>query len=173
MHWNIYKSSQYRLGYHVDGWVLAMFAVKLLDVVTTYLLSALRLGFEMNPVCAALMRHSLLWSPVYLMAFPLVVPLLPEIPRRAFVLYFLASGLMAGLNNLGGILFHHFFIIDTFGFWMPEGFCVAGAFVFFVYELYRSSKNRVGPVVAALACLGVLLVIEGAFYLLGIYLREG
>jgi hypothetical protein len=167
----ICKSSRYRLAYAVDGLVLGMLAATLLDVLTTYLDSSLKLAFEMNPVLAPLIRHSLVWIPIYLLVRPLLVPLLPEIPRRAFAFYFFANGLLFGLNNLGGILFHHYFIIHTFGFWIPEGLCVFSAFGFFVYEVYRDPENRFVQIRIASGWFAIFWMIEGAFYLLGIYLK--
>jgi len=171
MQWTICKSSRCRLAYTVDGLVLAMFAASLLDILTTYLFISLELGAEMNPVCAQLIRQSLLWIPVYLSAHPLLVPLAPEIPRRSFAVFFVASGLLFGINNLGGILFHRCFIVDTFGFWIPFGFCVLVAAAYFFYELYRHPENRLVPIGVMLGFLGLFLMIEGAFYVLGLALQ--
>ena len=125
MRWLVDKTSRLRLAYSVDGWVLGMFAAALLDVVTTYYFVSRKLGFETNPVAGSLFRKSWAWIPVYVLLRPLLVPLLPEIPRRAFAVYYPGVALLGGMNNLGGILFHHYFIIDTFGFRIPMAFCVS------------------------------------------------
>ncbi len=170
--WSIPGSFRFLGGYHIDLLIVISLSAALLDIVTTYLFISRGLGFEANPVCGPLFSRSLVWIPVYLLVRPLLVPFLPEIPRRTFAGYFLSIGLVGGVNNLGGILFHKFFLVDTVGFWLPLGFCVMGAIGLFIYQLRRNPKDGFAQVKIACGFPGVCLVIEGAFYLLGVCLRS-
>lgn len=158
------KISPLRLTYSVDGWVLGMFAAALLDVVTTYYFFTRKIGFESNPVAAPLFRQSLAWIPAYVLLRPLLVPLLPATPRRAFAIYYLGTGLLGGMNNLGGIFFHHYFVIDTFGFQLPMALCVLSALSSFAYGLFQNPQARVPQIRIAAGCAYLFAVIEIIFY---------
>jgi hypothetical protein len=100
------------------------------------------------------------------------VPLFPGKCRRVFVFYFSLSGVTFGLNNLGGILFRNYFVAENFGYVLPSAFCVCAACAFFLYELFRNKKDWLSPFLAGLACLAVLLTIEGVFYVLARWLAK-
>jgi hypothetical protein len=67
------------------------FAASALDAVTTAIILTLH-GVELNPVAGPLFTHSRWWIPLYIFIFPLLLPLLPDVPRRAFATYFALAG---------------------------------------------------------------------------------
>lgn len=160
------------LAYRADGMVIGMLAAAFLDISTTYYVVSLNLGIEANPVLAPLLRHSLVWIPVFGLIRPLLIPFLPKIPRRTVASYFLAAHLIGGFNNLAGILFHNFFIFNIFEYWMPLLFCCLIGFLVFMYELYQAPKGRLIHVLILFGCLVVIFVVDGVFYLLGAYLQK-
>src|SRR5689334_16248839 len=101
--------------------MLGMFAGTIFDTWTTWVVVSRHYGVELNPVLAPLIRHSLVWIPIVLLSLPLLVPLLPEICRFVFGVYFGVAGLLFGANNLGGILYGRYFLVDMFGFPAVQG----------------------------------------------------
>lgn len=158
------------LVYRVDWMIIGMIAAALIDISTTYYIVSLNLGIEANPVLAPLLRHSLVWIPVFGLIRPLLVPLLPNIPRRAVASYLLVAHLSGGFNNLAGIFFHNFFIINTLGYWIPLLSCYLIGLLVFIHDLYRIQKGKIIQILILLGCVVVFFVIDGLFYLLGLYL---
>lgn len=147
-----------------------MFAGVVLDVWTTWIFAAHHHGFEQNPVLAPLMRHSLIWIPIYLLCRPLLVPLLPELCRFAFSAYFGFDGLSAGVNNLTGILCGRYFLVDTFGFSALQCASVLIAVTVFVWGLWMRASNvqeRKRHVMIASCWIGFFLLLELIFFTVG------
>src|SRR5262245_22824365 len=77
-----------RPAYRVDWVTGIMLAGSILDVCSTWVVVSRPHGFELNPVLGPLIRHSLVWIPIYLLCRPLLVPLLPEMCRLGFGIFF-------------------------------------------------------------------------------------
>jgi hypothetical protein len=147
-----------------------MFAGAILDTWTTWLVVSRYFGFEMNPALAPLIRHSLIWIPVYLLCRPLLVPLLPEICRLAFGVYFGLTGLLFGANNLSGILYRRYFLMDMFGFQGPHVACVLIAITVFIWTLWRrvhNAQERKQHIITALRWIGIFVLLELGFFATG------
>ena len=159
-----------RVVYSVDLKVAGMFAGAGLDAWTTWLVVSHHYGVEANPVLAALTRCSMVWTPAYILCRPLLVPLIPEPSRAAFAFFFTVLGLLLGLNNLAGILYGHYFLVDTLG--LPQVFtgCVLAAVVYFGWRLCRHTRDlqeRRRHVSTGLFWIGVFGLIELGFYAAG------
>ncbi len=150
--------------------MLAMIAATLLDVVTTWVIISNSYGFEANPVLAPLVRHSLFWIPVYLLCRPLLLPLLPCLCRFGFVTYFGISSLLFGVNNLSGILWGHYFLMDNFGLAPVEAACALMATAVFISKLWKVTPDIQGRrlnILVALFWIGIFALIELGFFAVG------
>ncbi len=165
------QSSRSRPVYRVDLVTAAMFAGALLDTWTTWVFVSRQHGFEQNPTLALLIRHSLIWIPVYLLCRPLLVPLLPEICRFGFGVYFGFMGLLFGTNNLGGIFHGHYFL-DTIGFPTAQGICLLLGVAVFVWKAWKAggAGEWKRSIMTGLGWTGVFVLIELAFFAAGILL---
>jgi hypothetical protein len=147
-----------------------MFAGSILDTWTTWVVVSRHYGYEMNPTLAPLIPHSLIWIPIYLLSRPLLVPLLPEICRFGFCVYFGLTGLLGGANNLAGILYGRFFLMDTFGFQMPQVAYALIAIIVFIWMLWRrvgNAQERKRQIITALRWIGIFVLIELGFFAAG------
>lgn len=147
-----------------------MFAGSILDAWTTWVVISRQYGFEMNPILAPLIRHSLIWIPIYLLSHPLLVPLLPECCRLAFAVYFGLAGLLFGANNLAGILYGRYFLMEAFGFQAPHVACALIAILVFIWTLWRRASNaqeRKQHILTALRWLGIFALLELGFFAAG------
>jgi hypothetical protein len=146
-----------------------MLSAALLDAVTTWFTLSHRLGVESNHLAAVLFRHSTFWIPVFLLILPSLVPFLPEIPRRTLAIFFLTLQLLAGLNNLGGILFHHYMIAEYLGRSLVYGVSLSLSAWFFLSALARptlSPQARWRQILILVGSLATFSLIHGFFFLL-------
>jgi hypothetical protein len=145
---------------------MAMFAATILDVWTTWALVSRNYGVELNPTLAPMIRHSLIWIPIYLLCHPLLVRLLPEMSRFGFGVYFAFAGLLFGLNNLAGILYGRYFLIETFGFPASQGICMSFGIAVFIWKLRGHASNaqeKKRHVMTALCWIGIFVLLELVF----------
>jgi len=162
------------VSYRLDALSLAAIAAATLDTCTTYYFLAHDLGVETNPILAPLARHSFLWIPIYLLAKPLLIPAMPDACRSAFAVGYLASGLLLGLKNLGGIYFGKFFLIDYLGFTATVIACAGlgvGAFLFPLIQRNAGRASSIQSVAIALGWTAAFIAVDAAFYLCSILLR--
>ena len=146
-----------------------MLGAALLDTVTTWFVLSHRLGSEGNHIAAVLFRHSAFWIPVFLLIRPSLVPLLPEIPRRTFAVFFLTLQLLAGLNNLGGILFHRYLIAEYLGRSFVYGVSLSLSAWVFLSALAGptlSTKARWRQMLILFGSLIAFSFVDGFFFLL-------
>jgi hypothetical protein len=147
-----------------------MFAGAILDAWTTWIVVSRRHGFELNPTLAPLIRHSLIWIPIYLLCRPLLVPLVPECCRPAFGVYFGLTGLLGGANNLAGILCGRYFLMEAFGFQAPHVACALIAITVFIRTLWRRAGNaqeRKQHILTAFCWIGMFVLLELGFFAAG------
>jgi hypothetical protein len=148
----------------------AMFAAMALDAATTCFFLSRGLGVEMNPVLAPLVQQSLIWVPVYLFAQPLLVPTMPEVVRESFAAYYLAVGLLFGINNLCGMLLGTYVLVDNLGFEAVRagGLIVAATTFAGRLAARKTTWKSAGQCIAiALLWIAVFAVIERGFSLAG------
>ena len=147
-----------------------MFAGTILDTWTTWVDASRHYGFEQNPTLAPLIRHSLIWIPIYLLCRPVLVPLLPEICRFGFGVYFGFAGLVFGANNLAGIFYGRYFLIEALGFPVLQATCVLFAIIVFIWKLSRQVSNaqkRKEHIITALRWIGIFVLLELGFFAAG------
>jgi hypothetical protein len=157
--------------YHLDWLTTGMLCGASLDTVTTWWVLSHRLGREANPVAAPLFHVSLWWIPIYLLCRPLLVPFLPKIPRDAFAVFYFLLGIGCGLNNLGGILYHNYFLVRRYGITGITAFWVIVACVFFLMaqRQCRGSQERLAQLKVGLRWVVCFLAIEAAFLLVSMF----
>ena len=165
------QSTRRRPSYQLDGLVICMFGAVIFDLVTTYYGLTRLPAVEANPVLAPLLKQSFVWLAVYGFIRPMLLPFVPKEFRRIFTLFFLVAHIYGGINN-SGMLFFTYSITNHFGYWIPAGLLGFGTLAMFVYELVRYPKNRWVMVGWTIGILAVFLLIEGAFYLIGIFASE-
>jgi len=156
--------------YRIDLAVIGMFAGVILDTLTTWAMVSNHRGFEQNPILVPLIRHSVIWIPIYLLCRPLLVPLLPELCRSAFSVYFGFDGLSGGVNNLTGILYGRYLLVDTFGFPALQVASVLIAITVFIWGLWRHASNaqeRKHHVITGLCWIGIFVLLELVFFAVG------
>lgn len=156
--------------YRIDLVVVGMFAGVLLDTWTTWAFASQHRGFEQNPILAPLIRHSLIWIPIYLLCRPLLVLLLPELSRFGFGVYFGLGGLLFGTNNLAGSFYGRYFLMEAFGFQVLQGACILFAIVAFIWAVWRRASNaqeRKHHITTGLCWIGVFLLLEMGFFAAG------
>ena len=147
-----------------------MFACVILDVLTTWTMVSQHRGFEQNPVLFPLIRHSLIWIPIYLLCRPMFVPFLPALCRSAFSIYFGLDGLAGGVNNLTGILYGRYFLMDTFGFPALQATSILIAVAVFIWGIWRQASNiqeRKHQIITGLCWVGIFLLLELVFFAAG------
>jgi hypothetical protein len=155
--------------YHLDVLTVSSLAATLLDIGTTCWFLAAKAGTEANPVLAPLAARSLLWVPVYLGGRNLLIPAMARIYREPFALGFLLSGLLCGINNLTGILAGSFFLVKAIGILALGAVAVVPALVWFAIHLARTT-GKWRALGGTVAWVGLFGLVEGAFYLLGLWL---
>lgn len=150
--------------------VVGMFAGAILDAWTTWIVISRHYGFELNPILAPLIRHSLIWIPIYLLCRPLLVPLLPEICRFGFGVYFGLTGLLFGANNLTGIFYGRYFLMEAFGFPAVQGTCVLLAITVFIWRVWKhagDARERKSHILTGLCWIGIFILLELGFFAAG------
>jgi hypothetical protein len=150
--------------------MVGMFAGVILDTLTTWAFVSQHRGFEQNPILAPLTRHSLIWIPIYLLCRPLLVPLLPDLCRFGFGVYFGLAGLLFGANNLAGSFFGRYFLVEMFGFQALQGACILFAIVVFIWAVCRhasTTQERKRHIMVGLCWIGVFVLIELGFLAAG------
>jgi hypothetical protein len=156
--------------YRVDLVVVIMFAGSILDAWTTWVFASRPYGFEQNPTLAPLLRHSLMWIPIYLLCPPLMVPLLPEVCRLGFTVYFGFAGFVFGVNNLSGIFYGRYFLIDLLGFAVLQGSCILFGLTVFIWTVWKHAGNaqeRMLHIITGICCIGLFLLLELGFFVIG------
>jgi hypothetical protein len=156
--------------YRLDWVTAGMFAAVLLDTVTSFIFVAQHRGFEQNHILASLIRHSTIWIPIYLFSQPLLVPFQPGICRFVFAFYLGLDGFLCGLNNLGGILFGHYFLVEAIGFPALQGTCVVAALAVFIWQLTRhapDTRSKLQHLATGLFWLGIFALLQLAFLAIG------
>jgi hypothetical protein len=159
--------SRCRQAYRLDPLVIAMFAGVLLDTGTTWYFVSHHCGVEKNPTLAPLIRHSLIWIPIYLLCRPLMVPFIPDICRFAFSIYFGLQGLSFGLNNLSGILCGRYFLVDQVGSPAVHGVVLLFSIIIFVWRLSETANNEQDwqpQLLVGLRWLAIFMLLELAFF---------
>lgn len=147
-----------------------MFSGVILDIWTTWVIAMRDYGMEKNPTLTPLIKHSLIWIPIYLSCRPVLVPFIPGICRFGFSIYFGFMGLFFGLNNLGGILYGNFFLVDMFGFPALQGTCIffaITAFIWMVRSRANNAQERNRHIITALIWIGIFVVLELGFLAIG------
>lgn len=147
--------------------MIGMVAAAILDTATTYYGLSRLPTTEANPVLSPLLKSSFVWLPVYCLVRPLLVPMLPDVARRTFGLFFLVAHLYGGINNSLVIFVRHFSLVDVFGYWGPLILCYVGIAGFFAWQLVRRPKDRWFQFGWSAVALAAFALIEGVFYLLG------
>ena len=153
-----------------------MFAGSILDAATTWVIVSRNIGFETNPNLALLIRHSLIWIPIYLLLGPLLVPLFPELCRFAFSVYFALAGLAFGTNNLAGIFYGRYFLIGAIGFPVLQGICIFFGVAVFIWRTWKrvgSAGDWWRDVISGLCFLGFFMLLELGFFATGRLLALG
>jgi hypothetical protein len=147
-----------------------------LDVCTTCIFLAYKLGTEMNLVLAPLANHSLAWVPIYLLSRPLLVPFMPEPCKTSFATLFLIAGLTFGINNLSGITTGYFAVVQTIGMEPANATAVLISIGVFFLQLRKTLSTRresVCSIVVFLLWIGIFLLMEVAYLLIGQLLQSG
>jgi hypothetical protein len=156
--------------YHLDPLVLVMFAAVILDTCTTWFFVSHHCGVEKNPTLAPLVRHSLIWIPIYLLCRPLMVPFIPDTCRFAFSIYFGLQGLLFGLNNLSGILCGRYFLVDQVGSPAVHGACLLFSITVFIWRFSETANNEQDwqpQLLAGLRWLAIFMLLELGFFAVG------
>jgi hypothetical protein len=157
-----------KVSYRLDALALAAIAAAALDAWTTYYFIAHDLGFEANPVLAPLARHSLIWIPAYILAQPLLIPMVPDVCRQSFATGFLVAGLLCGINNLCGIYAGRYILVDLFGFPVLVAVSVLAGMAAFVYQLVSNGADRDlirRSVAAGARWIVIFCAMDATFYL--------
>jgi hypothetical protein len=147
-----------------------MFAGAVLDAGTTWVFVSKHYGFEQNPILAPLVRGSLIWIPIYLLCHPLLVPLVPEICGLGFAVYFSLVGLTFGANNLAGIFYGRFFLVEVVGYEALHAACALVAINVFIWTLWRrvsDSQERKRYIITALCWIGIFVLLELGLFAAG------
>ena len=147
-----------------------MFAGSILDAWTTWFIVSRHIGFETNPILAPLVRHSLIWIPVYLLLRPSLVPFFPDVCRFSFSIYFAFAGVVFGLNNLAGIFYGRYFLIDAIGFPFLQGICIIIGGTVFIWKIWKRGDNARDwwwHFALGLCLVGVFVLLELGFFLIG------
>lgn len=157
-----------KVSYRLDALTIAAIAAAALDAWTTYYFIAHGLGSEANPILAPLARHSLVWIPIYLLAQPLLIPVMPDVCRQSFATGVLAAGLICGINNLCGIYGGRYILVDVVGFPAIVAITVLLGVLVFAYQLLSKEAGRelvLRSLAIAVCWIVILVAVDAAFYL--------
>jgi hypothetical protein len=162
-----------RISHRLDAYTLTAILAAALDAWTTGYFLVHRLGVETNPILAPLVRHSLVWIPIVLLSRPLLIPLLPDVCRQAFAVFYITTGTLFAINNASGILAGSYFLVEVFSF---ESVIIAGlmfgVITFAGYLLVRKGQPTAARAVAqALVWIAIFAAFDGIFALIGHSLR--
>lgn len=136
------EQNQRLVEWRLDWTSVAAIMATLLDVVTTVTFIVKRAGYEANEVLAPLIEHSILWIPLYLLSKPSLILLMPNVSRQTVATFFITIGLLAGTNNLSGLLFGNYFIVGAIGIGGISVIGIVLAGVVFVVQLDKNWHDR-------------------------------
>ncbi len=152
--------------YRVDWLVLAAIVVSFLDSITICVFHTSRTGVITDPILAPLANHSLAWIPVYRLAVPLLIPIMPNVCRQSFAVFYLFVGLLFGINNLSGHYLGRFVFVDSIGLYPTVGICFLFASLAFCVRL-ASSRNTAQSFGNTAAWLVLAVMLQGIFFAVG------
>ena len=102
--------------YRLDFFTVTAICASVLDALTTFCFIVTGTGSEMNTALSPLIEHSLAWIFIYILSRPLIIPLLPDLSRLVFAVYFLTVCLVFAINNFWGIVNGDYFATRILGF---------------------------------------------------------
>ena len=148
--------------YRLDGWAIAAISASVLDSVSIGLLLSQGTGVIRDPILGPLAARSLLWIPVYRLAVPLLIPLMPKVCRQSFAVFYLAVGLLFSINNFSGHYAGWFVFVDSFGLYVSLALCLIPATqAFGVYSMRAGDFAR--SLRTTLAWIAFAFMIQAAF----------
>ncbi|MEY2430031.1 MAG: hypothetical protein QOJ40_2916, partial [Verrucomicrobiota bacterium] len=86
------------------------------------------------------------------------------------------AGLLFGANNLAGIFYGRYFLMEVFGFRALQGACVLFAIAVFIWRLWRrvgNAQKRKQHIITALRWIGIFVLLELGFFAAGKLLFGG
>lgn len=137
-----------------------------LSAIAIYLYHSRGLSGIGDPILAKLAAHSSFWIPVYRLATPALVLVMPKSCRRSFGTCFLMIGVLCCANDYPFYFAGKALVVDSFGLYPPFAACIATSVLVFIVELVRS-QNRIRSIRDVLGWISVVLGVHGLFFLIG------
>ena len=146
-----------------DWLSIAALAVTVLSSVAIYLYHTGGTGVISDPVLLSLASKSVVWIPVYRMAMPLLILVMPNCCRRTYSVFFLVLGILCCLNDFPGHYYGTYLVNNSAGLYTALGLCFVLSFGQFAFDIFHAT-NRLRAISYSLGWLGVMLLIEASFY---------
>ena len=124
--------------YQLDFFTVTAICAAALDALTTCCFIVTGAGSEMNSTLSPLIEHSLVWIFFYILCRPLIIPLLPDLSRVVFAVFFSTVCLVFAANNFGGLFNGDYFATRIIGF---EGVIALGYLMATVAYAYHCIVN--------------------------------
>jgi hypothetical protein len=150
--------------FRLDWLTLAAFVASLMDAVAIWIFFSNGTGMIGDRILAPLASKSPVWIPIYRLAVPMLIPVMPQTCRQSFAVFYLATGVAFSINNFSGHFLGKFVFLDSIGL-LPTG---AACFVFAIVAFYLGvmhSRNVTRSLRNTMAWTAFAALIQFAFYL--------
>ena len=153
--------------YRLDWLSFGAIAASAVDAVAVWTFYSNGTGSIGYPVLARLAAISLIWIPVCRLLGPLLIPMTPSTCKKPICVFYISLGVLLSINNFSGH-FLGFFVFDaTVGLPQVGAACVIFGLITFCIQRPQHG-NRPRAVGHAVFWIAGLILIECAFYLIGI-----
>lgn len=151
--------------YRIDRFAMAAILASLLDSISIGLILIYGTGVIGDPILGPLAAHSLFWIPIYRLAVPLLIPLMPQVCRQSFAIFYLAVGVLFSVNNFSGHFIGWFVFVETIGLYVSLAICFVPAIQAFGVFAIRSGKFA-RPLRITVAWIVIALMIQATFFII-------
>ena len=152
--------------YRLDWLVWAAIGASLLDSISICIFQSKGTGAIGDLILAPLAAHSLAWIPIYRLAVPLLIPMMPNVCRQSFAVFYLSVGVVFCVNNLSGHYLGTFVFVDSVGLYPTLAICFVLGFLTFCVQSARSG-SLARSIRIAVTWLALAVIIQGIFFAVG------
>ena len=152
--------------FRLDGLTVAALTACLVDAVSIWIFFANGTGIIADRILAPLAASSAAWIPIYRLAVPVLIPVMPQTCRQSFAVFCLTSGIGFSINNLSGHFWGDFVLLSHVGLFETGAIFFAFGLVAFCFGVFRFG-NFARSLCNTVVWIGFAMLVQLAFYFIG------